>query len=403
MGDKVERVFSGIQPSGDIHIGNFLGAVKKWVEIADRYESIFCIVDDHAITVDYDQKQLPTRTFEAARAVMACGLDPEKCTLFVQSHVPEHTELTWIFNTVTPLGSLFRMHQFKEKSRGALHKAMEKKGGAAKASMLHQLKGVGNEVLKLVTELRDKIDTIDPDGETEDALIVQVNEGLGELMQHLQVGLGVSQASTGLFDYPVLQAADILLYKASLVPVGDDQEQHLELCREIAERFNRRFGNIFPQAKRIPGEAPRILGLDGKQKMSKSLNNHIAVLDSPKVIQKKLSRAFTDPQRQRRSDPGRPEICNIYALHKFFTPADKRDELAQDCRTAGIGCFDCKQVLCEGIEVVLEPIRDSAEELQRHPEQVREALETGGQRCRKIAAETMGQVRAAMGIGKQIG
>jgi tryptophanyl-tRNA synthetase len=306
MVDKFTRIFSGIQPSGEIHIGNYLGAIKKWVEISEVHDSIFCIVDDHAITVDYDQSILRRRTFEAALTSISCGLDPEKCTLFVQSHVPEHTELTWLFNTVTPLGSLFRMIQFKEKTRSALHKAMAKKGGEAKATILHQLKGVGETALKMASEMQPHVAALDPEGDPDGELVFRVNEGLGSMLQHLQVGLGVSGASAALFDYPVLQAADILLYKANLVPVGEDQEQHLELCREVAERFNRKFGVIFPMAERIPGEAPRILGLDGKHKMSKSLNNHIGVLDSPEVVEKKLKGAFTDPKRIKKSDPGRP-------------------------------------------------------------------------------------------------
>ena len=215
MNNPSQRVFSGIQPSGEIHIGNYLGALKKWVEITASHDSIFCIVDDHAITVDYDPRQLPTRTFEAALSTLACGLDPEKCTIFIQSHVPEHTELTWLFNTVTPLGSLFRMTQFKEKTRNALSKTIAQKGGGQN-SALHQLKNVGEAMLQTANSLRDDIGAIDPgkkklDDATVENAVSRLNDGLGNLLQQLQVGLGVSEASTGLFDYPVLQAADIML------------------------------------------------------------------------------------------------------------------------------------------------------------------------------------------------
>ena len=399
MKDSKERVFSGIQPSGDIHIGNYLGAIKKWVEISKTHDAIFCIVDDHAITQDFDPKSLPRTSFEAALTSMACGLDPAECTLFVQSHVPEHTELTWLFNTLTPLGPLFRMHQFKDKSRAALKRAMDKKGGGAKASMMHQLKGVASAALDLADNLKADVASLDPTGEIDDALVGRLNEALGELMQHLQVGLGISEAQAGLFDYPVLQAADILLYKASLVPVGEDQEQHLELCREIAERFNRKFKAIFPMAKRLSGEAPRILGLDGKQKMSKSLGNHIGVLDPPELINKKLAGAYTDPQRIRKSDPGRPSMCNIFSLHRFFTAEEDRESLADGCRKGAIGCFDCKKALADGIDRELGPIRSRAEALQNNPNGVLEALEAGSARCRTIAASTMDEVREAMGIG----
>jgi tryptophanyl-tRNA synthetase len=181
--------------------------------------------------------------------------------------------------------------------------------------------------------------------------------------------------------------------------VGEDQEQHLELCREIAERFNRKFKDIFPVAKRLPGEAPRILGLDGKQKMSKSLGNHIGVLDAPEVIQKKLAGAFTDPNRIRKSDPGDPDKCNVFSLHGFFTPEEERAGLADGCRQGTIGCFDCKKVLAGTIDGELGPIRARAETLRNRPETVREALEAGSERCRAIAARTMAEVRDAMGIG----
>ncbi len=404
MSDQSERVFSGIQPSGEVHIGNYLGALKKWVEIAQTNDSIFCIVDDHAITVEYDPKELPTRTFEAALTAMACGLDPNQCTLFVQSHVPAHTELTWLFNTVTPLGSLFRMTQFKEKNRNALFKAVSKKGGG-KSAALYQLKHVGEDTIKAVDGLRADIETLDPEAEPDstqgEEAVSRLNDGLGGLLQQLQVGLGVSGASTGLFGYPVLQAADILLYKATLVPVGEDQEQHLELCREVATRFNRKFGEVFPMVNRVPGEATRILGLDGKSKMSKSLNNHIGILDPPEIVEKKLARAFTDPMRQRKSDPGRPKQCNIFSLHAFFTDKEKRKELESGCLNAEIGCFDCKKALSTGINAVLSPIQERAGDLKRRPKNVLDVLDEGKKRCSQIASSTMDEVRHAMGIGCQ--
>src|SRR6266581_4335386 len=262
----MSRIFSGIQPSGSLHIGNYLGAVKNWVELQHKYESFFCIVDYHAITVPYEPRDLRARTAEMALGLFAAGLDPAKCTVFVQSMVPEHTELAWIFNTLTPLGELERQTQFKEKAR------------------------------------REE------------------------------------SVPAGLLNYPVLQAADILLYRAELVPVGEDQVQHLELSREIARKWNSRFGTplvvrkagtskkegasgFFPEPKALLTPARRIMGLDGQAKMSKSLGNTIDLLESPKSIWEKLRPAVTDPKRVRRSDPGTPEVCNIYHLHKAFSPA----------------------------------------------------------------------------------
>jgi tryptophanyl-tRNA synthetase len=396
-----ERIFSGIQPSGDIHIGNYLGAVKTWVELTARHDAIYCIVDDHAITVEYEAARLPALTFGAALTAMACGLDPARCTIFVQSHVPEHTELTWLCNTVTPLGSLFRMTQFKDKARNALNRAFSKKEGGAKKSALYALKQAGESVAEMAEELGRDVAALDPEtADDEDDLAARVNERMGTLLQRLQVGVGVAEVSTALLDYPVLQAADILLYKATLVPVGEDQEQHLELAREVAERFNKRFGDVFPMAQRVRGEATKILGLDGKQKMSKSLGNHIGVLDPPEVVAQKLKPAYTDPQRVRRSDPGRPELCNIFSLHGFFTGADERDEIARACRAAAIGCFDCKRSLAAGIDAQLAPIRERAARLEASPSTVLDALDGGAARARGIAAATMEEVRAAMGIGR---
>ncbi|MBN2530658.1 MAG: tryptophan--tRNA ligase [Deltaproteobacteria bacterium] len=405
------RVFSGIQPSGDIHIGNYLGAVKKWVELSDTHECIYCVVDDHAITVEYDVHQLPVRTFNAVLATMACGLNPEKCTIFVQSHVPQHTELTWLFNSITPMGSLFRMTQFKDKARNALQRSLDTKQGGARKTALFGLKKIGNQTLKLSDKLKADLETIDPKaaagfkGEEFIALqkqVMRINDMMGVMMQHLQVGLGVADASCGLFDYPVLQAADILLYKASLIPVGEDQEQHLELCREIAERFNKKFGDIFPMAQRIKGEATRIMGLDGAAKMSKSLNNYIGVLDDMETITNRLKPAFTDPGRIRRDDPGNPDICNIYSLHKLFSNDATCDEIAEECPKGSIGCFDCKQKLAEAINRELAPIRDRAGMLRAKPELVLEALSAGRAKAGQIAKETMGEVRESMGIGASI-
>jgi tryptophanyl-tRNA synthetase len=323
----MQRVFSGIQPSGELHIGNYLGAVRNWVALQSEYECIFCIVDLHAITQPYDPKELPSRTFEMAVGLLAAGLDPERCTLFVQSHVPEHAELAWALSTVAPLGDLERMTQFKDKS------AREETVPAA------------------------------------------------------------------LLNYPVLQAADILLYLADKVPVGEDQLQHLELAREIARRWNARFASaLFPEPQPVLSKARRIVGLDGSAKMSKSLGNTIGVLESPEAIWEKLRPAVTDPARKTRRDPGTPELCNLYALHQHFSTPAEVEHAARMCRTAGWGCLDCKRVLADNMIAAFAPMRERAAELKRHPERVREVLERGAAHCRRIAGETMARVRDAMGL-----
>lgn len=327
----MSRIFSGIQPSGELHIGNYLGAVKNWVQLQHKYDSFFCVVDYHAITVPYEPAELKQRTREMLQSLVAAGIDPDKCTLFVQSAVPEHTELAWIFNTITPLGELERQTQFKEKS--------------AKQESI----------------------------------------------------------PAGLLNYPVLQAADILLYKADMVPVGDDQIQHLELTREIARKWNARFARssregFFPEPEPLLTPTRRIMGLDGQAKMSKSLGNTIGLLEKPDAIWEKLRPAMTDPARVKRTDPGTPEICNIYQIHKAFSPPDTVKHVAVQCSTAGWGCIDCKKVLFENMEKELSPIRARAAEIAGDPKRIEAAARKGADRARSIAEVTMKEVKQRMGL-----
>src|SRR6476469_5914807 len=323
------RIFSGIQPSGELHVGNYLGAVKNWVALQREAESLFCIVDYHAITVPYEPAQLRARRREMAVGLLAAGIDPNVASLFVQSDVPEHTELAWIFNTVTPLGELERQTQFKDKSQR------------------------------------------------------------------------MESVSAGLLNYPILQAADILLYRADRVPVGEDQLQHLELSRVISRRWNAQFSpeaEFFPEPQPLLTPTRRIMGLDGQAKMSKSLGNTVGMLEDPKDIWEKLRPAVTDPKRVRRTDPGTPEVCNIYHLHKAFSPAATVEHVAVQCSTAGWGCIDCKKVLFESMEAELAPIRERAIEVRARANELAEILGDGAQRARSIARETMREVKELMGM-----
>ncbi|MEJ7812610.1 MAG: tryptophan--tRNA ligase [Gemmatimonadaceae bacterium] len=323
------RIFSGIQPSGELHIGNYLGAIKNWVELQHRYECIFCVVNYHAITAPYDPDDLRRRTHEMALSLIASGLEPERCILFVQSMVPEHTELCWIFNAVTPVGELERQTQYKEKAQRQ------------------------------------------------------------------------ESVAVGLLTYPVLQAADILLYRADLVPVGEDQVQHLELSREVARRWNARYAPndaYFPEPQALLTATRRIMGLDGAAKMSKSLGNAVGVLEEPAAVWEKLRPAVTDPKRVRRTDPGTPEVCNIYNLHRAFSPPETVEHVADQCSTAGWGCLDCKRVLFDSMQRELEPARERARGLRERPERVTEILHDGAARCRTMARETLGEVKARMGL-----
>jgi tryptophanyl-tRNA synthetase len=324
----MDTVFSGIQPSGELHLGNYLGAVRSWVELQDSYRCFFCIVDLHAITQSYEPAEMPRRVREMAIDLVACGVDPQKCTLFVQSSVPEHTELAWALASVTPYGDLTRMTQFKDKSE-------------------HQ-----------------------PDN-----------------------------VNAGLFTYPVLQAADILLYGATRVPVGEDQRQHLELAREIVRRWNARHGQTFEEPQPLLSSTPKILGLDGQAKMSKSLGNTIGLREADAAVWEKLRTAATDPARVRRSDPGDPLKCNVYTLHRFFSPAERQADVRAGCTTAGIGCIDCKKWLFEGLSADLARMRQRREELQAQPERIDEILVDGARRARVVARETIARVRARLGVG----
>jgi tryptophanyl-tRNA synthetase len=323
----MSRIFSGIQPSGELHIGNYLGAVRNWVELQRTTEAYFCVVDYHAITVPYEPDDLRTRTREMVVSLLASGIDPSTATLFVQSTVPEHTELAWIFNTLTPLGALERQTQFKDKASRQ------------------------------------------------------------------------ESVAAGLLNYPVLQAADILLYRADTVPVGEDQVQHLELSREIARRWNARFGADYfpePQAKLTPTR--RIMGLDGQSKMSKSIGNTVGLLEEPAQIWEKLRPAVTDPKRVRRQDPGTPEVCNIYHLHRAFSPPAMVEQVETQCRNAGWGCIDCKRALFDSMNGELTPIRERAKEIRAEPGRVREALGDGTARAARLAGETMREVKDMMGL-----
>lgn len=323
------RVFSGIQPSGELHIGNYLGAVQNWVGLQAEHDCVFCIVDLHAITQPYEPGALARRTLDMAASLLAAGIDPERATLFVQSHVPEHTELNWLLTTVTPLGELERQTQFKDKAQRQ------------------------------------------------------------------------ESVPAGLLNYPILQAADILLYKAALVPVGEDQLQHLELAREIARRWNARFGEgFFPEPQPMLPKMKRILGLDGQAKMSKSLGNTIGLLESDGEIWEKLRPAATDPARKTRKDPGNPDVCNVYTIHQGFSPPDVQAHVAHMCRTAGWGCLDCKRVLADHMIAALAPIRERAGARRAAPEEIRRVLARGAEKARAIARATIAEVRARMGFAE---
>jgi tryptophanyl-tRNA synthetase len=326
----MKTVISGIQPSGELHLGNYLGAIRNWVLLQDQYPSnLFFIADYHVLTQPYDVKALSSRVQEMVLDLLALGIDPERSLLFLQSMVPEHTELAWVLSNVTGHGDLERMTQFKDKSASQ------------------------------------------PD--------------------HVNVGL---------FLYPVLQSADILLYKAALVPVGADQVQHVELTRRIARSFNHRFGHTFPEPEPALTSLPKLLGLDGKQKMSKSLDNHIplSLFADPKKLRKRLAKFATDPQRVTREDPGDPDVCNIFTMHKAVSSPADLAWVREGCTTAGIGCADCKARLADNLDAHFAPYVAKRAELAGKPNVVADVLHAGAGKARAIAGETMREVREKLGL-----
>ncbi|HEX8940802.1 MAG TPA: tryptophan--tRNA ligase [Candidatus Limnocylindrales bacterium] len=319
------RIFSGIQPSGVPHLGNDLGAIRNYVRLQSEYEAIYCIVDYHALTSTHSAEALRQRTREMAATLLALGLDPDRCTLFVQSHRPEVTELAWLLMTVTPVSWLERTPSYKDK-----------------------------------------------------------RESQPEDVNH------------GLLTYPALMAADIVLYKATLVPVGKDQSAHLELTREIVRRFNAMYGDTFPEPQAVHTEAPVVLGTDGSRKMSKSLGNTIEILAEPAVIRRQVMSMVTDTQRILRSDPGRPEVCNVCQLHRFFSP--DFESIWEGERTARTGCVDTKKLLAERIVDHYAPARERYLSLIGDPARVDRILAEGAERIRPIAEATMAEVRERMGL-----
>jgi tryptophanyl-tRNA synthetase len=319
------RIFSGIQPSGVIHLGNELGAIRNYVRLQFEYEAIYCIVDYHALTSTHDPDLLRARTRDMAAGLLALGLDPERCTLFVQSHRPEHAELAWLLATVTPVSWLERTPTYKEKKQS------------------------------------------------------QPND-----INH------------GLLTYPVLQAGDIVIYKASLVPVGKDQAAHLELSREIVRAFNTRYGETFPEPEAVFTEAPVVLGTDGVRKMSKSIGNTIDVLAEPDEIRRQVMSMVTDTKRILRTDPGRPEVCNVCQLHRFF--GLDFEEIWEGERTARTGCVDTKRLLADRIIRHYAAARERYLELMANPAEVDGILEVGADRLRPMAEATMAEVRQRMGL-----
>lgn len=326
----MDRVLSGMQASGKLHIGNLVGALQNWVKLQERYDCYYFIADWHALTTGYENpKTIKESTQDIVINFLAAGLDPDRCTMFIQSRLPEHAELHLLLSMITPLGWLERVPTYKEK----------------------------------IQELKDR-----------------------------------DLSTYGFLGYPVLQSADILIYRAKYVPVGIDQFPHLEITREIARRFNHLYKEVFPEPEGLLTEFPKVPGTDGR-KMSKSYDNAIYLSDSPDTVERKILTMMTDPARKRRTDVGDPELSPVYHLHKIFSTAEEQEYVAHGCRTASIGCIDCKKILIKNVFRVMEPLWVKRKQLLDNPDIVYDIVRKGTEKARKAAQETMELVREAMGLG----
>ncbi|MHC1746099.1 MAG: tryptophan--tRNA ligase [Negativicutes bacterium] len=322
------RIFSGMQPSGKFHLGNYFGALDNWVKLQKEYECFFSIVDWHALTSSFeDTSRLPEYIHDMALDWLSAGLDPEKNVIFVQSQVKEHAELHLLLSMITPLSWLERVPTYKDK--------------------LTQLGSQGKDI-----------------------------------------------NTYGFLGYPELMTADIILYKADTVPVGEDQVPHLELTREILRRFNYLYQPIFPEPKPYLSKASLLPGIDGR-KMSKSYGNEISFSANPDELRSRVMLMITDPQRVKKSDPGHPDVCTVFSFHKLFN-AGEISKISEDCRNASVGCVQCKKMLAEKMVDMLADVHARRRELENNPGRVREILAYGAERARKVAAATMEEVRAAM-------
>ncbi|HUG54216.1 MAG TPA: tryptophan--tRNA ligase [Vicinamibacteria bacterium] len=323
------RILSGMRPTGPLHIGHLTGALDNWVRLMDSYDCYFAVVDWHALTTDYaDPSEVRANVLEVATDWLAAGLDPARCTLLLQSLVPEHAELHLLLSMIVPVPWLERVPSYKEQQQQISEKDL---------------------------------------------------------------------STYGFLGYPLLQSADIMIYKADAVPVGEDQAPHIELTREVARRFNHLYGPVFPEPKTLLTEVPRVPGTDGR-KMSKSYGNAVFLKDPPEVVRQKIRPMVTDPARKRRTDPGDPDVCPVFELHKAFSSKRTQEWSAHGCRTAEIGCLDCKGGLLDHLLRRLEGIHARRPEFASRPDTVWDILKAGSDKARETARATMDEVRTAMKI-----
>jgi len=388
------RIVSGMRPTGKLHLGHYFGVIKNWINLQDNNECFFFVADWHALTNKYkDTSDLKENIYDLVIDWISCGIDPSKATIFVQSAVKQHAELTLLLGMITPKSWLELNPSYKD----------------LKFNLFFQYvrdfllgKGIKIEedtIRQIVHDSFYHKKEIDFEYLKESLIKLSVDENLSnEIVFNLKEGdIGKDIDTYGFFGYPVLMASDILIYKAQAVPVGEDQLPHIEITREIARRFNNLYKPVFVEPKALLTEASKLLGTDGR-KMSKSYGNTIALSDDEEQVNKKVLSMKTDTQRIKKSIPGRPEVCNVFSYHKFFTDQETVKQIDLKCRNAEIGCIECKKILAENLNKFLLPIREKRKELEKDRQLLDKIIREGNEKAKEVASKTMEEVKEAMGL-----
>jgi len=388
------RIVSGMRPTGKLHLGHYFGVIKNWLKLQDSNECFFFVADWHALTNKYKEtSDLKQNIYDLVIDWLSCGINPEKSTIFVQSGVKEHSELALLFGMITPKSWLELNPSYKDLKFNLIFQYIRDflfgKNIKIDQDKLHEI------VYKAFYHKKD----IDYEGLTKDLTDLKIKQEIvNEIVHNIKEGdIGKDIDTFGFFGYPILMAADILIYNADAVPVGEDQLPHIEITREIARRFNNLYSPIFKEPQALLTESSKLLGIDGR-KMSKSYNNTIALSEPRETLEKKVLSMKTDPQRLKKTDPGRPEICNVFSYHKYFTDLQEVDKIQAKCRNAEIGCVECKRILFENVDKFLSPIREKRKEYEENIGYVEKIIITGTQKAKEAAKENMKNVRNAMGL-----
>jgi len=386
------RIVSGMRPTGKLHLGHYFGVIKNWLKLQDSNECFFFVADWHALTNKYKEtSDLKQNIYDLVIDWLSCGINPEKSTIFVQSGVKEHSELALLFGMITPKSWLELNPSYKDLKFNLIFQYIRDflfgKNIKIDQDKLHEI------VYKAFYHKKD----IDYEGLTKDLTDLKIKQEIvNEIIHNIKEGdIGKDIDTFGFFGYPILMAADILIYNADAVPVGEDQLPHIEITREIARRFNNLYSPIFKEPQALLTESSKLLGIDGR-KMSKSYNNTIALSEPRETLEKKVLSMKTDPQRLKKTDPGRPEICNVFSYHKYFTDLQEVDKIQAKCRNAEIGCVECKRILFENIDKFLSPIREKRKDIDK--DMVKNILEEGNKKANHIAKSNMDTINDILGL-----